>query len=146
MHALEKNSLLFMKFAKFTCKCRNWIKELDNKTLARLRKGRTYTLVNNKYKICINTTLQSSIKILKCSCTSKDKKWVPWPLRFVAIWFYYWRDVPFCFSEPWFGLPSFATTDAATLWCYPCTLWSSFSNNKATPHSALFLESWIAQS
>ena len=54
----------------------------------------------------------SNMKILnKCSCTSRDKNWVPSPLRFVAIWFSYWRDVPLCSPEPLFGFTrTYATT------------------------------------
>ena len=93
--------------------------------MTRLWKGANYTLVNNKYKISINTTLQPTIKILnKCSCVSKDTKWVPSPLRFVAFWSSYClkcvflrksRDPPLCFPEPWFGFPSLVRMHAATL-------------------------------
>ena len=54
--------------------------------MAWLWKGTNYTLVNNKYKIIINTTLQPGFKMLnKCSCVSEDTKWVPSLLLFVAI-------------------------------------------------------------
>ena len=92
--------------------------------MARLYKGTKYTLVSNKYKISINTTLQPSIKILnKCSCVSKVTKWVSSPLPFVAIWSFYClrrvflrksRDPPLSFPEPWFGFPTLVKTHPTT--------------------------------
>ena len=81
-------------------------------------------LVNDKYKIRLNTTFQPSIKILnKCSCVSEDTKWVPSLLRFVAISSSYSlklvflrksRDALLCFSEPRFGFPTLVRTHATT--------------------------------
>ena len=93
--------------------------------MARLWEGIKYTLVNNRYKIRLNTTLQPSIKILnKCSCESEDTKWIPSLLRFVAIWSSYSlkhvflrksRDALLCFPEPRFGFPNLVRTHVTTL-------------------------------
>ena len=90
-----------------------------------LWKSTNYTLFNSKYKISINTTLQLSIKILsKCSCVSKNTKWIPSSLQFVTIWFSYClkrdffrksRDPPLCFPEPLFGFPTFIRAHATTV-------------------------------
>ena len=102
--------------------------------MARLWIVKNYTLVN-KYKISINTTLQSNVKILnKCSCVSQDTKWFHSPLRFVAISFSYCLksvflrkscDAPLCFPEPWFGFPTFVRTHAATF----ARAWKVYTSN-----------------
>ena len=93
-------------------------------TMALLWEGMNYTLVNKKYKIRLNTTLQPSIKILnKCSCVSEDTKWVPSLLQFVAIWSSYSlkcvflrksRNALLYFPEPWFAFPTLVRTQATT--------------------------------
>ena len=55
--------------------------------MAWLGKGTNCTLVNNKYKIIINTKLQPGVKMLnKCFFVSEDTKWVPSLLLLIAIY------------------------------------------------------------
>ena len=116
-------------------------------------------LVNDKYKIRLNTTFQPSIKILnKCSCVSEDTKWVPSLLRFVAISSSYSlkrvflrksRDALLCFSEPRFGFSTLVRTHATTFVTFILAfenIQNSFSCGSPLVHAGLQNTSFLGKS